>query len=72
MYHAEQGFLAATCEWMNLHFDPAIRRVAPWPDEIRARIADFTDNQGAHSWPQEAGRRMHVKQPIFTARSGES
>ena len=72
MYHAEQGFLAATCEWMNLHFDPAARRVAPWPDDIRARIADFTDNQGAHPWPQEAGRRMLVKQPIFTAGSEES
>ena len=72
MYHAEQGFLAATCEWMNLHFDPAARRVAPWPGEIRARIADFTDNQGTHPWPQEAGHRMHVEQPIYSARSGES
>ena len=67
MYHATEGFLAATCEWMNLHFDPAARRVAPWPDEIRARIADFTDNQGTHPWPPEAGRILHVKQPVFTA-----
>ena len=68
MYHAEAGFLAATCEWMNLHFDPARRRVAPWPDEIRARIADFTENQGADPWPEEAGRRMHIRQPIFIAK----
>ncbi len=72
MYHAEQGYLAATCEWMNLHFDTGIRRVAPWPDEIRARIADFTDNQGQHPWPDEAGKRMHVKHPIFTANPDES
>jgi len=71
MYHAEQGYLAATCEWMNLHFDTGIRRVAPWPDEIRARIADFTDNQGQHPWPDEAGKRMHVKHPIFTANPDE-
>jgi len=56
---------------MNLHFDTGIRRVAPWPDEIRARIADFTDNQGQHPWPDEAGKRMHVKHPIFTANPDE-
>ena len=66
MYHADEGFLAATCEWMNLHFDTGIRRVAPWPDEIRARIAEFADNQGQQPWPEQAGQRMQVKHPIFT------
>ena len=64
---AAQFDWSATCEWMNLHFDTCIRRVAPWPDEIRARIADFADNQGQHPWPDEAGKRMHVRHPIFTA-----
>jgi len=72
MYHAEEGFLAATCEWMNLHFDTSIRRVAPWPDDIRARITEFAENQGTHPWPQEAGRRMQIKQPLYTARPEES
>ena len=72
MYHAEQGFLAATCEWMNLHFDTGTRRVAPWPDEIRARIADFADNQGQHRWPAEAGQHMRIKQPIFSLKPDES
>ena len=68
MYHADDGFLAATCEWMNLHFDTSIRRVAPWPDEIRACIAKFADNQGVHPWPAEAGQRMHIKQPLFSVK----
>ena len=72
MYHAEDGFLAATCEWMNLHFDTSIRRVAPWPDEIRACIAEFADNQGVHPWPAEAGQRMHIKQPIFSVKPDAS
>jgi acyl-CoA thioester hydrolase len=72
MYHADQGFLAATCEWMNLHFDTGIRRVAPWPDEIRARIADFADNQGQQPWPAEVGQRMRVKQPIFSLKPDAS
>jgi acyl-CoA thioester hydrolase len=72
MYHADQGFLAATCEWMNLHFDPAVRRVAPWPDDIREQIAVFADSQGSQPWPQEAGQRMGIRQPIFSARSDTS
>jgi len=72
MYHATDGFLAATCEWMNLHFDKGIRRVAPWPEEIRARIADFADNQGERSWPAEAGQTMRVKTPLFTVRQEQS
>ncbi|MBT8082174.1 MAG: thioesterase family protein [Gammaproteobacteria bacterium] len=71
LYHADEGFLAATCEWMNLHFDPRIRRVAPWPEEIRARIAEFADNQGSHRWPSEAGSRMRVQQPIYSASRNE-
>jgi acyl-CoA thioester hydrolase len=72
MYHAELGFLAATCEWMNLHFDTGIRRVATWPDEIRARIADFADNQGQCTWPAEAGQRMRINRPIFSLQPDDS
>lgn len=72
MYHADEGFLAATCEWMNLHFDTSIRRVAPWPDKIRARVAEFADNQGKHPWPDAAGQRMHVKQPLFSVETDAS
>jgi acyl-CoA thioester hydrolase len=72
MYHREEGFLAATCEWMNLHFDTNVRRVAPWPEKIRARIAEFADNQGRHPWPEEAGRRMRVRQPVFSIKPSES
>ena len=69
MYHAEEGFLAATCEWMNLHFDTSSRRVALWPDEIRARIVEFADNQGQQPWPEQAGQRMQVRHPIFSGKA---
>ena len=72
MYHATDGFLAATCEWKNLHFDKGIRRVAPWPEEIRARIADFADNQGEQARPAEAGQTMRVKTPLFSVRQESS
>ena len=72
MYHAAEGYLAATCEWMNLHFDPGKRRVAPWPDDVLARIAQFAEEQGALAWPAEAGQRMHVKTPLFSVRQEAS
>ena len=67
MYHAEQHYLAATAEWMNLHVDLAVRRVAPWPEAILRQIAGFAENQPELPWPAEAGKQMAVKEPIFAA-----
>ncbi len=67
MYHAEKHYLAATAEWMNLHVDLSVRRVAPWPDAIRERIAAFAGQQKTSDWPAEAGRQMSIKKPIFGA-----
>ncbi len=72
LYHAEEHFLAATAEWMNLHVDLNTRRVAPWPEEILADIAAVAESQGNWAWPHDAGRRMHVPSPIFSvAAEGE-
>ena len=56
MYHAEEGFLAATCEWMSLHVDPASRRVAPMAPEISTRLSEVMDTHRALPRPAEAGR----------------
>lgn len=69
MYHAESHFLAATAEWLNLHVDLEIRKVAPWPDAIRAQIAAFAERQGDWGWPAEAGHRMSIPKPIYSSRS---
>ena len=69
MYHAEKRFLVATAEWMNLHVDLDVRRVAPWPEEIRQRIANFAAKQGGQAWPVEAGRKMSIEKPLFSAKA---
>ena len=69
MYHADERYLAATAEWMNLHVDLEVRRVAPWPDEILERIASFVAEQGAQPWPEEAGKKMNIEKPLFKAKS---
>jgi acyl-CoA thioester hydrolase len=67
MYHAEHHFLAATAEWLNLHVDLKVRKVAPWPDDIRSQIAAFADLQGDWGWPAEVGRQMNIAQPIYSS-----
>ena len=67
MYHAEKKFLAATAEWLNLHVDLDVRKVSPWPDPIRDRIAAFAARQGDWGWPPEAGKQMNVPHPIYSA-----
>ena len=65
LYHADAGYLSATAEWMSLHVDLDVRRVAPWPDDILKRIAGFVAEQGDQPWPEEVGRVMRIEQPIF-------
>ncbi|MBI2206489.1 MAG: thioesterase family protein [Candidatus Rokubacteria bacterium] len=60
MYHATEGYLAATNELMSLHVSQATRRATPMAPEIVARLAAI---QAAHDGlprPPQAGRRMGV------------
>lgn len=69
MYHADQGHLVATAEWMNLHVDLDVRRVAPWPQEVLRLIEKFVAEQGEQSWPDEAGKKMNIDKPLFTVKT---
>ena len=65
MVHAEEGFLAASCECLVLHVDLAARRAAPMPERFQTRLAEILEAHGAHPAPAEAGRavRMHQERP---------
>lgn len=65
MYHAAEGYLAATAEWLNLHVDMDTRRVSPWPDAIIDGMRRFVDAQNGRLLPEEAGRRMRVAAPAW-------
>ncbi|MEM6513441.1 MAG: thioesterase family protein [Pseudomonadota bacterium] len=71
MYHRDEGFLAATCEWMNLHVDLSVRRVSAWPDDVLERVLRFADEQTETDWPASSGHRMHVNTPLYSLREGE-
>jgi len=65
MYHAEEHYLAATAEWINLHVDLKTRRVAAWPGHILERIRAFAVAQGDVTIPVEVGRKMQLNNPLF-------
>ncbi len=65
MYQADDGFLAATAEWLHLHVDLRKRRVAPWPDDILAAIGDAARAQPRCDKPVDAGRRIRIREPLY-------
>jgi len=60
MYHAEQGFLAATSEWLILHVDLSQRRVAPMPRAILDRLAEVYSAHEHLPRPPELGRAVNA------------
>lgn len=58
MFHATEGYLAATSEWLNLHVDLNIRRVSPMPEPIQHRLAAIWGKHKTLAVPKEAGRSV--------------
>lgn len=67
MYHSQQGYLAATAEWMSLHVDLQKRKVAPWPKDILDGIKQVAAAQPDWGEPAEQGSAMLIQKPIWTA-----
>ena len=63
MYHAEEGYLASTVEWMTLHVDLKIRKVAPLPPQVLARLAEIQAAHAGLEVPAEVGRVMRRPEP---------
>jgi len=58
MYHATEGYLAATNELMSLHVDLATRRGAPMHATVLARVAAIQAAHDTVERPPQAGRRI--------------
>ena len=61
MYHEEEGFLSATCEWLSLYVDMATRRVTAIPAEVTARLAETLKSHEGLEWPPEAGQGISLR-----------
>jgi len=60
MYHAEQGYLAATSEQLAMHVDMQTRRSAPFPEATQAEIATLFQAHQGLSQPEQIGRVMGI------------
>ena len=58
MYHAEQGYLAATNESIVMNIDYATRRSAPWPAPVAERLEVLWQAHRHLPRPAKAGRVM--------------
>lgn len=66
MYHGTELYLVATAESMTLHVDLERRKVVPWPDTVLETLAGFAEQQRGSSRPQQAGRGIEIRNPIYT------
>ncbi len=56
--HSAEGWLSATSENMSLHVDMVSRKVAPFPPDIRTRIAAFAQAHSKLAPPEGIGRSI--------------
>ena len=61
MYHATEGYLAATNELMLMNIDYATRRSAPWPEFAMEPLARMANAHKALPVPRQAGRLIGIK-----------
>jgi len=61
MYHATEGWLAATCESINMHIDLTARRSTPFPEDITSRLARLAAAQASLPPEEFAGRRVGIR-----------
>ncbi|HEX3176966.1 MAG TPA: thioesterase family protein [Methylomirabilota bacterium] len=68
MYHATEGFLAATNELMSLHVSLATRRATSMAPAVLARLAAVQRAHAAVSRPPQVGRTIGLaNRPAATA-----
>ena len=58
MRHAEEGWLAATAEFMLLHVDLGTRKTGPFPATVAAALSEQAAAHASHPRPPQAGRAV--------------
>ena len=64
LFHAQEGWMAATSENMGLHIDMNARKTVPFPADIAARIAKMQASHAMLPRPEAAGRRIGMPRKV--------
>jgi acyl-CoA thioester hydrolase len=67
MFHATQGYLAASSESLSAYVSQDTRRTAPMPEALRARLAVILAAHAALPRPWQVGHVISVRPPHRTA-----
>lgn len=62
LLHDEENFVAASHELLTMHIDMRRRRSAPFPPEIRHRLAEVLAEHAPLGRPQDVGRVIRTKE----------
>jgi acyl-CoA thioester hydrolase len=63
LFHAREGWVAATSENMALHVNMDTRKTVPFPADVAARIAQMQASLAMLPRPEAAGRRIAMPRP---------
>jgi acyl-CoA thioester hydrolase len=63
LFHAREGWVAATSENMSLHVDMDARKTVPFPADVATRIAKMQASHSMLPRPEAAGRRIAMPRP---------
>src|SRR5215472_4581035 len=58
LFHADEGWVAATSENMSLHVDMTAGKTAPFPDDVARGLARMKASHANLPRPEAAGRRI--------------
>ena len=61
MFHATDGYLAATYEVLSVHVNLNTRRITPMPDELRHRVEMLRDKHQILAKPDAVGRKLGIR-----------
>jgi len=61
LFHAEEGYLAASSEQLHIHVDLEARRSRPFPDDVRERLDAVLAAHASLDWPNRAGAALGTK-----------
>jgi acyl-CoA thioester hydrolase len=61
MFHAEEGYLAATSEQMMIHVSLESRRSSPFPPEVSDVIDQMMAAHKVLPFPDQAGQKMGIR-----------
>jgi acyl-CoA thioester hydrolase len=63
MFHAREGYLAASCESLSSYVSQATRRTAPIPAELGVQLARIKAAHAALPRPWQVGHAISVRPP---------